>query len=296
MKLQQHFSHKVGSTLHLHWNHANIHICHEVASPLVFVMKLCQLLHLHWSITITLSIEANLHLSFLMKPFQHEAMSTFHLQLSHANIHLCHGVTSTLYLHWSCANIRLFHDIASTLHLQWSRTNIGLYNGAWSFKKNAAKTLTLQGALIKALKMQGDANKTLKFQEECRQDFDIAWRCPWRRDDATPTSDVGERWDCPNFGDMMWNNTTQKEDDVIQIFELWSDTTSKIWENIHRRWAMPWRLHFLQKKLEILFYSTTKHQLMFIIILRKVKQRQLLIVFIFYYNNLWSSYWAVDCL
>ena len=231
-----------------------------------------------------------------MKPFQHEAMSTFHLQLSHANIHLCHGVTSTLYLHWSRANIRLFHDIASTLHLHWSRTNIGLYNGAWSFKKNAAKTLTLQGALIKVLKMQGDANKTLKFQEECRQDFDIAWTCPWRRDDATPTSDAGGRWHCPNFGDMMWNNTTQKEDDVIQISELWSDTTSKIWENIHRRWAMPWRLHFLQKKLEILFYSTTKHQLMFIIILRKVKQRQLLIVFIFYYNNLWSSYWAVDCL
>ena len=41
--------------------------------------------------------------------------------------------------------------------------------------------------------MQGDANKTLKFQEECRQDFGIAWTCPWRRDDATPTSDAGGR-------------------------------------------------------------------------------------------------------
>ena len=111
------FSRKAGSTLHLHWSHANIHVCHEVASPLIFVMKLCQLLHLHWSITIILSTEANLHLSFLMKPFQHEAMSTLHLQLSRANIHLCHGATSTLYLHWSHANIRLFHDIASTLHL-----------------------------------------------------------------------------------------------------------------------------------------------------------------------------------
>ena len=38
------FSHKVGSTIHLHWNHANIHVCHEVASPLIFVMKLRQLL------------------------------------------------------------------------------------------------------------------------------------------------------------------------------------------------------------------------------------------------------------
>ena len=123
------FSHKAGSTLHLHWSHGNIHVCHEVASPLIFVMKLRQLLHLHWSITITLSTEANLHLSFLMKSFQHEAMLTLHLQLSHTNIHLCHGATSTLYLHWSRANIRLCHDIASTLHLHWSRTNIGLYKG-----------------------------------------------------------------------------------------------------------------------------------------------------------------------
>ena len=55
-----------------------------------------------------------------------------------------------------------------------------------------AKTLTLQRALIKTLKMQGDV-KTLKFQEECRQDFDIAWTCPWKREDATSTSDVGGR-------------------------------------------------------------------------------------------------------
>ena len=121
------FSNKAGSTLHLHWSHANV--CHEVASPLIFVMKLRQLLNLHWSITITLSTEENLHLSFLMKPFQHEAMLTIHLQLSHTNIHICHGATSTLYLHWSRANIRLCRDIASTLHLHWSRTNIGLYNG-----------------------------------------------------------------------------------------------------------------------------------------------------------------------
>lgn len=52
--------------------------------------------------------------------------------------------------------------------------------------------LKMQGVPIKTLKMQGDA-KTLKFQEECRQDFDIAWTCPWRREDATPTSDAGGR-------------------------------------------------------------------------------------------------------
>ena len=59
--------------------------------------------------------------------------------------------------------------------------------------RDANKTLKMQGLLIKTLKMQGDVNKTLKFQEECRQEFDIAWTCPWRRDDATPTSDAGGR-------------------------------------------------------------------------------------------------------
>ena len=107
------FSHKAGSTLHLHWSHANIHVCHEVASPLIFVMKLRQLLHLHWSITITLSTEANLHLSFLMKPFQHETMSTLHLQLSHTNSSLPWSHVNTLFalkpcqyssLPWHCIN------------------------------------------------------------------------------------------------------------------------------------------------------------------------------------------------
>ena len=128
-------------------------------------------------------------------------------------------------------------------------------------------------------------------------------------------------WRRPDFRDMMWNDTTQKGDDVVQISELWSGITSKkrrssldlegirrcpqkisnakytseIWEDVHRRWAIPWRLHFLQKRLEILFYSTTKHQLMVIIISKKVKQCQLLTVFIFYCINLWSSYWAMPC-
>ena len=52
--------------------------------------------------------------------------------------------------------------------------------------------LKIQGVPIKTLKMQGDA-KTLKFLEECRQYFDIARTCPWRREDATPTSDAGGR-------------------------------------------------------------------------------------------------------
>ena len=58
---------------------------------------------------------------------------------------------------------------------------------------DANKTLKFQETPIKTLKMQRDADKTLKFQEECCQDFDIARTCPWRRDDATPTSDAGGR-------------------------------------------------------------------------------------------------------
>ena len=130
----------------------------------------------------------------------------------------------------------------------------------------------------------------------------------------------GGSWCRSNFRDMMWNDNTQKGDlgsnfkamKWHNLEERWcsldlqgtrrcsqeiSDAkhTLEMWENIHRRWAMPWRLRFLQNKLEILFYSTTKHQVMFIIISRKVKQCQLLIVFIFYYNDPWSSHREVDC-
>ena len=100
-------------------------ICIEVASTFSFALKSCHCLSLSWRcasscICICICIEASpllcllkryLHLSFLMKPFPHEA-------------------TSILYLHWSHANIHFFHDIVSTLHLHWSRTNIVLYNGA----------------------------------------------------------------------------------------------------------------------------------------------------------------------
>ena len=109
------------------------------------------------------------------------------------------------------------------------------------------------------------------------------------------------RWCGSNFRAMKWHNLEERRcslnlQGTRRCSQEISDAkhTSKMWENIHRRWAMPWRLHFLQKKLEILFYSTTKYQLIFIIISRKVKQHQLLTVFIFYYNDLWSFYWAVD--
>ena len=105
------------------------------------------------------------------------------------------------------------------------------------------------------------------------------------------------RWCGSNFRVMKWHNLEERWcsldlQGTRRCPQEISDAkhTSKMWENIHRRWAMPWRLRFLQKNLEISFYSTTIHQVMFIIISRKVKQCQLLIVFIFYYNDPWSSH------
>ena len=110
------------------------------------------------------------------------------------------------------------------------------------------------------------------------------------------------RWCDSNFRVMKWHNLEEKWcilnlQGTRRCPQEISDAKhiSEMWENIPWRWAMPWRLHFLQKRLEILFYSTTKHQPMFIIISKKVKQRQLLTVFIFYYVDLWSSYWAMPC-
>ena len=127
-----------------------------------------------------------------MKPFQHEVMSTLHLQLSRANIHLCHGATSTLYLHWSCANIclfhdiastlylhwsraniRLFHDIALTLHLHWSRTNIGLYNGA-------ALAPIFRGNKVQTSRVHSTVARHQDFRDRKCKDFSLWFRrCQW---------------------------------------------------------------------------------------------------------------------
>ena len=81
------------------------------------------------------------------------------------------------------------------------------------------------------------------------------------------------RWCGSNFKAMKWHNLEERWysldlQGTRRCPQEISDTkhTSKMWENIHRRWAMPWRLRFLQKKLEISFYSTTMHQVMFVII------------------------------
>ena len=110
------------------------------------------------------------------------------------------------------------------------------------------------------------------------------------------------RWCGSNFRVMKWHNLEERRcsldlEGTRRCPQEINDAkyTSEMWEDGHRKWAMPWRLHFLQKRLEILYYSTTKHQPMFIIISKKVKQRQLLTIFIFYYVDLWSSYWAMPC-
>ena len=166
---------------------------------------------------------------FSMKPYWH-----LHLHYSCTNIGFYNeaalapifrsNMAQTSRVHSTIARYQEFRDANKTLKMQGLLIKIlEMPTKPWSFKKNAAKTLTLQGALIKTLKMQRDANKTLKFQEGYRQDFDIAWTCPWRRDDATPTSDAGGRWHCPTFGDMMWNCTTQKGDDVASTCKVQED-------------------------------------------------------------------------
>ena len=90
-------------------------------------------------------------------------------------------------MHSTVARHQDFGDANKMLKMQ------GVANKILKMQRVANKILKMQGNANKMLKMHGVANKILKRQEECRQDFDIVWTCPWRRDDATPTSDVGGR-------------------------------------------------------------------------------------------------------
>ena len=190
----------------------------EAVSTFIFVMKPRQhsTLALEVAPSFTLKPWSNINTSFASKqPRQH------FIRWSCANVHLCHkaifrgNIAQTSKAYSIVARHQDFRDANKMLKMQGVPIKTLKMQGLlikiskmpmkpWSFKKNAAKTL----------KMQEDANKTLKFQEEYRQDFDIAWTCPWRRDDATPTSDAERRWHCSTFGDMIWNCTTQKGDDV----------------------------------------------------------------------------------
>ena len=94
----------------------------------------------------------------------------------------------------------------------------------------------------------------------------------FRRHDVKRHHSEG-RWCGSNFRAMKWHNLEKRWccldlQGIRRCSQEISDAkhTSEMWENIHSRWAMPWRLRFLQKKLEISFYSTTMHQAMFIII------------------------------
>ena len=58
-------------TLAFTWSCIHIFLYTEIVSPLIFVMKLRQHLHLHWSITITLTTEAIFSLAFDMKSHHH---------------------------------------------------------------------------------------------------------------------------------------------------------------------------------------------------------------------------------
>ena len=157
--------------------------------------------------------------------------------------------------------------------------------------RGANKTLKMQGVPIKTLKMQGNASNTSKMLEHATKNSTLHehahrskvmqhrlqildllsfWRkltsSRFQRHDVKRPHSEG-RWCGPNFRAMKWHNLEERRcsldlQGTRRCPQEISDAkhTSETWENVHRRWAMPWRLHFLQKKLEILFYSTTKHQ------------------------------------
>ena len=77
------------------------------------------------------------------------------------------------------------------------------------------------------------------------------------------------RWWCSNFRARKWHSQEERRCSLDLLgtrrcLQEINDAkhTSKTWENVHRRWAMTCKLH---------------------------------LVFIFDYD-LWSSYWAIDCL
>ena len=204
-----------------------------------FVLKPCQ--H-SWSheVTSTLHISTEVMpiLVFAMKLHQHfirtEAVPTFMKPWKHSTLAL---------------------TLASKLH-QFFRGNIAQTSRVHCTVarhqdfRNANKTLKMQGVPIKTLKMQGNVNKTLKIREKWRQYFEDArvcyedfedvktchqefWHCTnmpieerWCNTDFRYIiyHHFGGSWRCLDFRDMMWNNTTQKGDDVVQISELGSGT------------------------------------------------------------------------
>ena len=117
--------------------------------------------------------------------------------------------------------------------------------------RDANKTSKMQGVPTKTLKMQENANKTLKMREKWCQTFEDARVCCEDFEDVETCHQEfchctnmpieerwcntdfeyiiyhhsGGNWHRSDFRDMMWNDTTQKGDDVVQISELWSGTT-----------------------------------------------------------------------
>ena len=162
----------------------------------------------------------------------------------------------------------------------------------WRCEKNDVNTLKTLEYATKTLKMSEHAtkNSTLhkhahrsKVKQHRLQIHDLLsfWRkltsSRFQRHDVRRYHSEG-RWCGSNFRAVKWHTLEKRQCNLdLQGTRRYpqeiGDTkhTSKTWEDVYRRWAMPCKLHSLQKRLKILFYSTTKNQLMFIIISRKAE-------------------------
>ena len=156
---------------------------------------------------------------------------------------ICTEAVPTFMKSWQHSTLAL--ALASKLH-QFFRGNIAQTSRVHC---TVARHQDFRNA-NKTLKMQGNVNKTLKIREKwcqyfedarvCYEDFEDVktchqefWHCTnmpieerWCNTDFHYIiyHHFGGSWRCLDFRDMMWNNITQKGDDVVQISELGSGT------------------------------------------------------------------------
>ena len=164
-------------------------------------------------------------------------------------------------------------DVAQTLRMP---------TRLWRCEKNDANTLKMPEYATKNLTLHEHALRREIMQHQLQiHDLLSFWRgvtlSKFERHDVERHHFEG-RWCGSNFQIVKWHNLEERQCSLNlkgtrRCSQEIGDAkhTSKMWEDVHRRWAMPCKLHSLQKKLKIVFYSTNKNQLMFIIILRKAE-------------------------
>ena len=181
-------------------------------------------------------------------PCQHWSLSWSHVNTLFAPKSCQHSS-----LPWSHDKTSFASKSCQHSSLSWSHVNTphssDLYNKATTaptFRGNIAQTSRVHSTVTRHQDFR-DANKTLKMHKESlsRKEMPtILWRCQnmplrilhctnmpiearWCNTDFRYMIYYHSRgsWCCQDFRNMMWNDTTQKGDDVVQISELWSGTT-----------------------------------------------------------------------